>query len=609
MLEKVDANGILEALQKSVDFALTNLEYSYSPHTGDENKFITLKPDSCNISLLGSVVNSMEISNGGLISLSQNMNSSMRIVFGIEKNVIVKGSCSSDEVSLLSHKTLFSDIKRLLLTSYPFLTQMYIGAERKNNYKYCFAPKKCVTHVQQKPNISEVDDDFISYLEKISDEIYHFNNVLSCKILFARTCNIEFFVDTQSSIVQFKPIVQIIIEIEYLNENNQNVIVESYGYFTEIPSYEEVNQLKDKVICEFNLNNKFYPLKSGTYPVLLKPSASDVFFHEALAAHLLSASYIISDVSTIFKGRIGELIPSLKGIDIIMDPNMEGGFGSYDYDHEGVEAQKVYLVEDGVILNYLTDRASACRLDQIDLDDKLIAQIVDVLTNDPSLLEKYVDKKHLLRRFSSLSDRIKYLLKKHVLGNLIQNIEVNQSLNWRNDYSLLTRMSNGHSRVQDWAVEGDDGELHSVMSEPRMSNLVVENSKNISNEDLVEQIIQIAKDKGFDFYIEIEASDGEVDPSTGLFVIQPFNVYKVFFDGRKEPVNPGTFSMNLEDFLANIYALGSKTEKNKGFCGADSGFVPVGSCTPEMIVVNLPYQEAASAEIVSDELTEFLNHK
>lgn len=605
----MDPSSISDVLKKSVTFALNELTYDYSSHTGEDKAFIEVKPDSCSISLLGNISEHFEIVNGGLSQRDNIIAASMRVSLGIERNVVSKRNFALAEISLLSPHTLFSSIKRFLLIYYPILAKSYIGSERKDNSNYYLAPKDDVVYIQEKPVTQEVTGEFLDYLIALSDEIYQMEFILSCKIEFTNICKVEFFVDQNSEIVQYKPIIQIAISVDYINQSNHIILVETVEYFSTMPTYEDIEKVKARCIKEIKTNNIFYPIRSGAYPVLLKSDASDVFFHEALAAHLLSATYVMSDYSTIFKGRIGEVIPYLKGIDVIMDPEMEDGFGSYLYDHEGCKSQKLYLIKDGKILNYLTDRRSSAQIQQNKKDEELINQIVPILEKNPELLEQHVDAKHLTRRSISLSGKIKYLLKSYLLDSLIKNLEVNQNLNWRYDFKNLTEKSNGHSRVQSWAILNEDGEVEIISSEARMSNLLIETSSNYSQEDLENKVKSICFENNIDFYLEVHAKEGHVEIETGLFVIQPNELFKVYMDGRREPVNPGTFSLNLEDFLTKIAMIGSEVENNKGFCGSTSGFVPVGSKTPGMVLTAIPYQEAPEGETASDEICSFLNHK
>lgn len=51
-------------------------------------------------------------------------------------------------------------------------------------------------------------------------------------------------------------------------------------------------------------------------------------------------------------------------VSITADATIEGGLGSFGYDDEGVKAQRVYLIKDGIFTGYLTSRETAIVLNQ-----------------------------------------------------------------------------------------------------------------------------------------------------------------------------------------------------------------------------------------------------
>lgn len=93
---------------------------------------------------------------------------------------------------------------------------------------------------------------------------------------------------------------------------------------------------------------------SGNYPVVLSNQFGGVIFHEA-CGHLLETT-AVQLKSTPFASRKGQKIAheNLTAIDEGLWPN---GFGSLDMDDEGMPTQKTTLIENGVLKNFLCDRA------------------------------------------------------------------------------------------------------------------------------------------------------------------------------------------------------------------------------------------------------------
>jgi TldD protein len=107
-------------------------------------------------------------------------------------------------------------------------------------------------------------------------------------------------------------------------------------------------------VCE---SEEFKPY---TGPAVLGPDVAGVFFHEALGHRLEGERQRMPESGQTFKGKIGEkILPEFLSItdDPLMDRyNGRTLAGSYLYDSEGVAAQKVALVEKGVLKNYLLSR-------------------------------------------------------------------------------------------------------------------------------------------------------------------------------------------------------------------------------------------------------------
>ncbi len=99
-------------------------------------------------------------------------------------------------------------------------------------------------------------------------------------------------------------------------------------------------------------------VESGTYPVVMANHFGGVIFHEA-CGHLLETTQIERRTSP-FSERKGEKIAheSLTAWDEGLSPT---AFGTIDMDDEGMPAQRTLLIENGVLKNFLADRAGSLR--------------------------------------------------------------------------------------------------------------------------------------------------------------------------------------------------------------------------------------------------------
>ena len=102
---------------------------------------------------------------------------------------------------------------------------------------------------------------------------------------------------------------------------------------------------------------KAQPVQGGTYSVLLNPSMSGVFTHEAFG-HFSEAD-LIEDAPTMReKMQLGSLLGN-EVLSITDDPTMPGQLGFYRYDDEGVRARRVELMKKGVLTGRLHSRRTA----------------------------------------------------------------------------------------------------------------------------------------------------------------------------------------------------------------------------------------------------------
>lgn len=97
-----------------------------------------------------------------------------------------------------------------------------------------------------------------------------------------------------------------------------------------------------------------------TGPAILDPESTGVLFHEAVGHRLEGERQRDEEEGQTFKGQVGkEIIPPF--LSVVDDPtlpeiqNIELN-GNYGFDDEGVPAQKVTLVENGILKNYLMSR-------------------------------------------------------------------------------------------------------------------------------------------------------------------------------------------------------------------------------------------------------------
>ena len=145
--------------------------------------------------------------------------------------------------------------------------------------------------------------------------------------------------------------------------------------------------------------------------------------------------------------------------------------------------------------------------------------------------------------------------------------------------------SNGHGRKQAGAE---------VVS--RQSNLVVESKKKVSDQQLREMLIAEIKRQNtpYGLYFEQVTGGYTTTQRRGLqaFTVIPLIVYRVYADGRPDEIVRGADIVGtpLTSF-SNILATSDKLEVFNGYCGAESGSVPVSASSPALLVSRIEIQK------------------
>ena len=150
--------------------------------------------------------------------------------------------------------------------------------------------------------------------------------------------------------------------------------------------------------------------------------------------------------------------------------------------------------------------------------------------------------------------------------------------------------SNGHGRRQLGAAPVS-----------RQGNLIVESSKTMTNAQLRAKLIELAKQQGKPYGLMIDdiaggfTFTGRGQPQA--FQVLPLVVYKVFADGRPDQLVRGVDIVGTPlAALTKIVATGDTQEVFNGYCGAESGSVPVAAASPAILTSELEVQKKESSK-------------
>jgi len=252
-------------------------------------------------------------------------------------------------------------------------------------------------------------------------------------------------------------------------------------------------------------------------PALLTGRAAAVFFHEVFGHR--AEGHRQKDISEgqTFAKKVGEqILPSF--LSIVDDTTMkrvgtQDLLGYYQFDDEGVPAQRVSLVDHGVLKGFEMSRSPLAQFPR----------------------------------------------------------------------------SNGHGRRQLGATPVS-----------RQGNLLVQSSKTLTNAQLRAKLIELIKEQNKQFGLLIDdiaggfTFTGRGQPQA--FQVLPLVVYKVYADGRPDELVRGVDIVGTPlAALTKIVATGDTPEVFNGYCGAESGSVPVSAASPAILTSELEVQKKQSS--------------
>jgi len=250
-----------------------------------------------------------------------------------------------------------------------------------------------------------------------------------------------------------------------------------------------------------------------TGPAILEGRASGVFFHEVFGHRIEGHRQKDEQEGQTYTKKVNEqVLPTF--ISVYDDPTMErfGAkdlLGSYRFDDEGVRAQRVVVVDKGILKNFLMSRSP-------------------------------------IASFSK---------------------------------------SNGHGRS-----------YPGFRAVGRQGNLIVEASETVPEGTLREMLIEECRKQGKPFgLIFKDIAGGFTFTGRGIpqfYEVIPLVVYRVYADGRPDELVRGAdlIGTPLVSF-SRILAASDRVEVSNGYCGAESGPVPVSLAAPSILTGQIEIQK------------------
>jgi predicted Zn-dependent protease len=284
-----------------------------------------------------------------------------------------------------------------------------------------------------------------------------------------------------------------------------------------LPTETDFSPRVARVIERLEALRKAPTIEPYTGPAIITHRAAGVFFHEIFGHRVEGHRQKDADEGKTFTHRVGQqVVPAF--ISVTDDPT-RARFGDvplngfYLFDEEGQPAQKVSLVQNGVLRGFLLGRSP-------------------------------------IAGFAS---------------------------------------SNGHGRAQP-----------GLKPVSRQGNLLIESTKQFPPDQLRARLIEEVKARGKPYGLLFEEISGGFTTTRAggtpqAFKVIPQVVYRVFPDGKPDELVRGVDVVGtpLASF-ERIIATGDDFRVFNGFCGAESGWVPVSAVAPSLLVSDIEVERKAT---------------
>ncbi|MBM4783715.1 MAG: TldD/PmbA family protein [Archangiaceae bacterium] len=282
----------------------------------------------------------------------------------------------------------------------------------------------------------------------------------------------------------------------------------------QLPSDDEITKETARMMADLLALKSAPTIDPYTGPALFEPDAAGVLFHEAVGHRLEGERQDNDAEGKTFRGQVGKpVLPAF--LSVFDDPTLAARAGRalnghYAFDEEGVAGQRVTLVQDGVLKNFLLSRRPT---------------------------------------------------------------------------EGFTK-SNGHGRAQS-----------NRKPVARMANLIVESKKSLADVDLKKALIAEAKRQGKPYALIIRDITGGNTNTTSYgyqaFKGTPRMVVRVDVRDGKETLVRGVEIVGTPlSSINKVLATGKKEGVFNGFCGAESGMVPVSTVAPAVLLQEIELQRS-----------------
>ena len=448
-----------------------------------------------------------QVQDGGLLDNSKEEDSyqTIELPFGSRESGIRHGLWRQAEVRYREAVEAYATKKSYELS--------YLDRNRKLP---SFEKRKSIEAICWK-EFPEVDEKYWQrFVENLSCVAVRYPQVKESYVRFHVRHQVHVFANTEGSlIVQCQPLWDLTCYLWLLSPAGDALTWTINHFVTDpqdLPGTRRFRQEIQNTIHKLTSLAQAPRIHSYAGPVLLDPIPAGLLIHEALGHRLEGNRLLCTEEGQTFRESTGEqILPSRLSLDD--DPcteHFEGKslVGHYQFDDEGVPAQRAELIEDGILKGFLTSRAG-------------------------------ISPKH---------------------------------------------HSNGHAR----------NELYERTMSRMGVTRVTSGDGALSDVELKQRLLAEIKRQNLPYGVRILSATGG-ETATESYNFQAFLgeinlASRVYPDGREELVRGVDFVGTPLNATRTIIAAGNRYEVNNAYCGAESGWVPVSTISPSLLISHLELQ-------------------
>jgi len=202
--------------------------------------------------------------------------------------------------------------------------------------------------------------DKVPFVQKINDKVFELDDkvIKVNAFLSDETSNVLFYNSEGRLSYDYRPMVNFgaVCIMQKGNQIENAYSARSFRKGFEWLTDDLVNELANEAVDRTNLLFEATKPKAGEMPVVMGAGGSGILLHEAIG-HTFEADFNRKGTS-IFSDKMGKKVAE-NFINIIDDGTLPNNRGSINVDDEGNDAQKTYLVKDGILNSYIHDRISS----------------------------------------------------------------------------------------------------------------------------------------------------------------------------------------------------------------------------------------------------------